>query len=1128
MQSRPDLLLFNRRVTRNGYQFEFTFAALELSFAAMRSWKLFSICASCVAVAFLLTACRDKRHAGGDGEFLRLSNVGKAQLDRGDAPAAVATFEKALKLEPAHPAAKLNLANALLLAEQNERALALAKSVAESDRNNAAALYVAGVAENRLRNFTEAVKFLTETKNLDKTLNPVSFQLGLAYEGLTNYSAALQEYEEIEQFEPDFPALHYRLAQLYLRTNRQADAAKQMDLHKDWLARHASVSLSAAALERCKYTQAHVPFQLEQPDEKGIHVTFKDVSREAFAQKFTGPVGVIDFARDGRNHLLVGDGASFRLLVNSGGKFQTNGQSFPFTNGGGYSRWLVADLNKDGTPDALVLGDRGVHLYRFTTNGFATETTAFAGLKNFAARDAVFADLSFRSDLDVIAVSTNGELRVMSNLQNMYFVDTTTNLPALKDLRGLAVDDWNNDEVQDLFVATSSGPSLWVHQRGGGFTNASDKFPSGTVFAVGDMNNDLRSDLVAASSDKIEMAFAGNHSVSVPLNGFVPKELRLIDYDNDGWLDVVVIGNGIRIWRNAGARGLSDATAALGLDQVKGRVDSLAAADFDGDCDTDLALNIDGEVHLLRNDGGNANKQLKLQLRGTRSNPSALGTRIEISTAGLRAARRVTSLPIEIGVGKHERVDAVTVQWIELTTTQEEVPATCGAPLALLEPALPTGSCPYLYAWDGERFRFVTDILGSAPLGLPIAPGKYIEADEDEMVALGNDSHFKPRGNNYVVQLTEELREVLYLDEVKLVVVDHPPGTEVHTTDQLRARRPAGGFPRGEILTLGSRMALRSFERASGVSPGPARQDAGGTLAEIDGALVSPKLREPQYRGLAEPLSLTLDFGVLDTRKPLVLALTGWLRFGGGTANIAASSRTDFPFPFPMIEAELANGEWKRVDVEVGAPSGKTKTIIVDLANKLPEGTKRLRLSAAFEIHWDRIAMFEKLENATSRIVRLTPTRSHLHWRGYSEFADQPWNQPLTPVYNKLKQQAPWLVTPSGWATRYGEVDELLRDRDNALAMIAGGDELTVEFSANSLPTKPESLTRDFFLFTSGWDKDSDYHVVSGTTLEPLPWHGLDDQIYGIAPRPQFTNDGWIQKYNTRWVGPRVTARISR
>jgi hypothetical protein len=99
-------------------------------------------------------------------------------------------------------------------------------------------------------------------------------------------------------------------------------------------------------------------------------------------------------------------------------------------------------------------------------------------------------------------------------------------------------------------------------------------------------------------------------------------------------------------------------------------------------------------------------------------------------------------------------------------------------------------------------------------------------------------------------------------------------------------------------------------------------------------------------------------------------------------------------------------------------------------------------------------------------------------------------------------------------------VDELVRERDNALVLLNGGDELTLSFAADKLPAKPANATRDFFLYTVGWDKDSDFHVARGLTVGPLPWHGMDDQLYGQQPRPHLANDGWIKKYNTRWVGP--------
>ena len=75
---------------------------------------------------------------------------------------------------------------------------------------------------------------------------------------------------------------------------------------------------------------------------------------------------------------------------------------------------------------------------------------------------------------------------------------------------------------------------------------------------------------------------------------------------------------------------------------------------------------------------------------------------------------------------------------------------------------------------------------------------------------------------------------------------------------------------------------------------------------------------------------------------------------------------------------------------------------------------------------------------------------------------------------------------------------ELLAAEDQGLCLVAGGDELTLEFEVSGLPPLAPGQVRDYFLRTVGWDKDADYHVAEGTTLEPLPWRGMDDQAARI------------------------------
>jgi Flp pilus assembly protein TadD len=1068
-------------------------------------------------------------------EFARLMNVGKNYYDKGEGAKAVEAFQKAVELQPTHPDSLLNLANACLLAGQAENALKYAQEVLKLDHNSAAAYYVAGCANVRLRKFEEAIQFLQPAKDLDRRINAVSFQLGRAFFGSGKFQETAEQYEEIIQFEPEFPSANYMLSQALVRLGRTEEANQALQRHQQIQEKKPAPSADVSFFERCVYTEARVPFQLEQPVRSGVKVVFADATQDTFgagARSFHGPIGVIDINHRGANDVFVGEGdGGFRLLMNNAGRFQPTGEAIPGKPGANYTRALVGDINNDRYEDVIVVGDQGVQLFKLATNGNVADLTQFSRLTDTPSVDGALVDLDYTGKLDLVLV-TSGErkLRVLRNLGssggNPYFKDITqtSGVPAsVSGVSQITVDDWSNDDINDLFVARDSQPPLILTKlRGGSLTetNSPMNLPQGRFIATGDLNNDLRTDVVIAASDTMECLFNGlTNRVTLPAANFHLTGVTLLDYDNDGWLDVCAYGDGIRVWRNLGSAGFRETTAELGLDKVaKGSIESFAAADFDGDGDTDVLVSVVKQgLQFLRNDGGNANQQLKLTLLGNRSNASGLGVRIEARAGRWRTVRTVKSLPVEIGVGGHQKLDSLSVRWFDASADNIDVAVDSKTPLPLIEIQFQaTGSCPYLFAWDGKRFRFVTDLLGAAPIGLPVAEGRYVEADTDEFVWIGDEAKFRPREGSYVVQITEELREVLYLDAAQLLVVDHPAGTEVHTTGKLVPGKP---FPPHEIVTLHHRYSLKKAERSDG-------QDVTAALNETDGRLASPAARRiPQLRGLAEPYSVTLDFGPLAVDRPLVLALTGWLRFGGGMANVAASQHPDLPFPFPTLEVETASGDWEPVDVVVGAPCGKTKSIVVELTGKLPAGSRRLRLATAFEIHWDRIALFEQFEHAGTQIERLVPDVAQVHWRGYSEHEEMPAYLPLTPDYDRVRAKPNWRITLMGWCTRYGDARELIDKRDNALALLNGGDELTLKFAVDRLPPKPAGFVRDFFLYSSGWDKDADFHCKLGWLVEPLPWHGMNDQLYGSEERPVFDSDGWIRKYNTRWVGPMALDR---
>ena len=740
------------------------------------------------------------------------------------------------------------------------------------------------------------------------------------------------------ELNPEHPAAWYRLSQLLLRAGKQDEAAQALERHRQIAAKQPNAPNTPATYERSKYTQVRTPFKLEQPNAKGIQVAFVDATAQMLpgANNFHGPLGLIDLQHDGRSSLFVEEGnESFRLLINSNGLFQPHPTKMPAVSDGKYRRCLAGELHTDQFEDVIVLGENASHVFKFATNAVISEVTRFAGLKDLKAEDGALVDMDFTGKLNLLTLQPDGKTaRTFLNRGNFYFSENsaTSGFPAnLQGARQMLVEDWNDDDLADVFITREGAPPLLLMKQRGGplaVTNTPADWPAAKVIAVGDMNNDLKLDLIAATAEEVHVIYSktGEH-IRLPLGGFVANELKLIDYDNDGWLDICAFGKGIRVWRNLGQAGFRETTGDLGLSKMGETVNSVAAADFDNDGDTDLALStVERGLMLLRNNGGNANKQLKLRLIGHRSNPNGLGVRLEVTSGGLRTIRTVTQSPIEIGVGRNPQVDSLTIRWFDLAVSSTDIKVEPNKVLTIDEITLPTGSCPYLYAWDGSRFRFITDLLGAAPAGLPVAENRLIDADPFEIVRIGDERAFAPLNGAYVVQVTEELREVLYLDEAKLLVVDHAPGTEVFSTSKLRPGKP---FPRPEILTLGRTHLLKHAWDQDG-------KEVTDLLQLADERRVSPaKLRPPQLRGLAEPHSVTLDFGPLDGGKPLVLALTGWLRFGGGMANVGASQNPDLPFPFPQLEVEV-NGKWQAVDVVVGAPAGKTKTILVPLAGKIP------------------------------------------------------------------------------------------------------------------------------------------------------------------------------------------------
>ena len=1062
----------------------------------------------------------DVRCAAAD-EFARAMNRGKAQLENRNSAKAIEAFTSAVNANPRSAAAWRNLARARMLANRNEEALGDLNRARSLEKESAATSYLIGLTHAHGSRFEQAIPFLEEAARLDAFTATVRFQLALAYQLARQRDKALTQLRETVRLDPLHASAHFKLGAYAAQAGDQIEFERRQQEFQRLRKIFADDSRTPSSLERCLYTLPEPAPAAAPKAEPAMPVRFEDASAVMFADdasRAAAAAAVLEVDAQGASTVFVAEnsGAAALLRLDNQGRLART----PLTNNlapcAPLLQCIAGDFFDDvpkgvqydpevhARNDVFLVGGGGVCLLKRTGPATFEDVTASAGLAGAHARRAQWVDYDHDGDLDLLLARDTG-LQLWQNNGNGHFSNVTEHaglVGTTSTFDAVAVDLDANVAV-DVVVAQGTQPSVvFMNQRAGRFARLPEPpgpWPPARRVLANDLDNDGYMDALLVSDKEALVLFGGRSERSqLDLSALQDPAIVLFDFDNDGWLDVCAVGataghGVVRLWRNAAGH-WSEVTAATGLTSIAlPPLRDALAADLDNEGDTDLVVvTAEGRLHFLRNLGGNGREQLKVRLLGTKTNPSGIGTRIEATAAAFRVVRALTTLPVEIGLGRAKQLDSVQTVWANgIVENQIDVPVS-RVPLTILEKNVAAGSCPYLYGWDGQQFRFATDLLGNSPLGLSLRRDTVLPADPDEMVLVGTAEIFRPRQGFYEVEVTEELREALYLDCARLVAVDHPSETEIHATDRLGPPP----FPPSELRVL---EAVRSPLRVAG-SDGLDRTEA---VRAIDGVFAPPgKSLPPPLRGLCEPLALTMDFGPLTVERPLALALTGWIQYGDASVNIAASQNPLIPVIPPRLEVETGLEEWTAVEVTVGMPAGKTKTILCDLSGKLPPGARRLRLTTTFELHWDRIALGELGSRDKMERFELPIHAARLYERGYSEIASRAPGHPQTPDFGKVTPRPPWRTTPQGWCTRYGDVTDLVRKRDERLVVMNGGDALNVRFDGKRLPPVAEGQERTFFFYSVGWDKDADPNVVQGDTVDPLPVKSGD----------------WTVKFNTRWV----------
>ncbi|MBM4195400.1 MAG: tetratricopeptide repeat protein, partial [Gemmatimonadetes bacterium] len=606
---------------------------------------------------------------------------------------------------------------------------------------------------------------------------------------------------------------------------------------------------------------------------------------------------------------------------------------------------VAADYDNDGRPDVFVLRFGTSSLYHNEGGGRFRDVTREAALPPYPylAGAAAFGDLDHDGDLDLVIagladIDATGRLpgparlfpqefvaapwQVVRNNRNGSFTDVTRETGF--DTRGRAVaivpaDFDNRRDLDLLLVYVDAPPVLLSNQRDGTFRDIAaqvglETVGGATAVATGDVNHDDWPDLFFAGRDRGTLALSDGQGrftlTSGPPEAGALHASQAIDYDGDGLLDLIGWADGRpRVWRHlgldwrdetTGAIPQADSSRASRLDSSRG----VAAADLDGDGDTDMVSRGAGAVWLWRNAADARHVSVRVTLQGRVSNASGVGAKVQVRAGSLWSRRDVSAATpavaasdLVFGLGPRRGADAVRVLWPSGIVQTELPAADAGSNAATLSGSLRVeeldrkpSSCPLLFTWSGERFEFVTDFLGAGEMGAWVGPGAYAHPDPVELVRIGAEQ-LQPRQGRLELRLTNELEEVLFLDRVQLMAVDHPHDTEV--------------FPDAGMTSPPKPDRLLAVRRPR--PPAAVRDDAGrdmmGSLARID-RVFADGFRLAPIRGYAAPHALMIDLGTTDAD---VVLLTGWTDYAFSSDNVAAHQAGLQQQP-PILEVKTRSG----------------------------------------------------------------------------------------------------------------------------------------------------------------------------------------------------------------------------
>jgi tetratricopeptide (TPR) repeat protein len=1145
--------------------------------------KIFFVCAGVVlaAIAIFAAAPQNATPARPDNsaEAARLNNLGVAYMNQQLFEKALKAFEQAAELDPKFTIAPMNQGIAVLNLGRIDAARKFLEQAAKQIPSDPHAWYNLGMLEKNSADSQAAVAAFRQVTEIDPNDADTWYFLGASYAQNKQYAEAVDAFQHALKLNSLHASAEFGLSRAYQQSADLTQAREHLTRFQYITQNKLGSPISLAYGEQGKYSLAEESPAAPAKVPPAIEVHFVEttdqaglLTRPSAAKDINSYIGpgacFLDYDNDGRIDIfLPGNGkeGGMSLYHNLGnGKFEEVTKKAGLDPALRATNCTTGDYDNDGATDLAVSLNGRVLLLHNEKNGTFKDLTEAAGIKG-ESFDAglTFIDYDHDGDVDLyvtgntvppgtLSSKPTGANVMWRNNGNGTFTDVTQSVGLEGDTPNHSAvgTDYNNDRAVDIATTGAGsgtgsvqrngylGTLIYENPREGKFVRRalwSSPIPSETAgVAVLDFNQDGWMDIAFSHRGKPALTLWLNNQgksfepVTLPSTDWVRAYgIAAIDYDNDGWVDLVAVGETaggkgeVRLFRNLGPDGFKDVTVDVGLEKISLRDPrAIITGDYEGDGATDLLITQNhGPAVLLRNEGGNKNHWLRLNLKGLADNKSAIGTKVEVFAGGNRQKFEIAgssgylgqnSPYLTVGLGQATQADVVRMLW-PTGILQDEVEVAADREQKFMEIDRRGSSCPTLFVWDGERYELVGDMLGAGVVGHWVGPGQRNIPRPTEYVKVDRNA-IRVKDGNLSFRFMEPLEEAVYLDQVKLLAVDHPANLDVYPNEYFASNPP---YPPFKVVY--SRDAR---------PPVSARDEHGhNVLPDLLARRYFGDFELLSFAGFTKLHSLELDLGEPYRGGPLWLLLHGEIEYFSATGMYAAD-QSGVQGIAPYVEALDAKGEWLRVIDDMGFPAGGPRTMTADLSGRLPEGTQRIRISTNLQIYWNSILIDRTSQDQDARLTPVPLAHADVRFHGFPLKIEGKPPGNVMYVYEKASATGPY-TRPAGNYTRYGDVLPLLTSLDDRLVVFGSGDEVALDFDPSKLPALPNGWVRDYFFVANGYEKDMDFYAYDFSSVDPLPFSTMSrypypsDQIFPLDD----AHLNYILEYNTRYMSGNESQR---